>query len=298
MILIAGGTGRMGQQVISRLAGRGLAVRILTRDPARAQPLRSRFPELVEIALGDVRDAATVERAAAGAHTVVSAMHGFAGAGVSPRTVDWQGNRNLIQAAGRGGAEHFILLSILQAGPDHPIELFRMKYRAEQDLRASPLAWTIIRPSAFMELWAEIIGAPLIKTGRTRLFGRGHNPINFVSATDVARFVELAVVDPALRGAVVEIGGPENITFRQFAQTFQAASGNAGSVSQVPLPMLRLMSVLMRPVNPSLARQIQASIVMDTRDMTFDASELLRRYPSISLSSLAEVVKRDYAAGP
>ncbi len=295
MILIAGGTGRMGQQVVCRLAGRGLAVRILTRDPAHAQLLRSRFPELVEIALGDVRDAATVEWAAAGAHTVVSAMHGFAGAGVSPRTVDWQGNRNLIQAAGRGGAEHFILLSILQAGPDHPIELFRMKYRAEQDLRASALAWTIIRPSAFMELWAEIIGAPLVKTGRTRLFGRGANPINFVSATDVARCVELAVVDPAPRGAVVEIGGPQNITFRQFAQTFQAESGKAGSVSHVPLPVLRLMSVLMRPVNPSLARKIQASIVMDTHDMTFDASEFQRHYPSISLSSLAEVVKRDYA---
>ena len=60
-----GGGGGWGREVGGRQAERGLAVRIVTRDPAHAQPLRSRFPELVEIVLGDVRDAATVERAAA-----------------------------------------------------------------------------------------------------------------------------------------------------------------------------------------------------------------------------------------
>ncbi len=54
------------------------------------------------------------------------------------------------------------------------------------------------------------------------------------------------------------------------------------------------MSVLMRPVNPTLARQIKAGVVMDTHDFSFDPAETRRRYPSISLTSLAEVVRRDY----
>lgn len=79
------------------------------------------------------------------------------------------------------------------------------------------------------------------------------------------------------------------------AETFEAVTGKTGKKSYVPLPMMRLMSVLMRPVNASLARQIQAGVVMDTRDMSFDASELRRQYPSVSLTTFAEVVRRDYA---
>jgi uncharacterized protein YbjT (DUF2867 family) len=58
------------------LAGAGLPVRVLTRDPARAQHLAGPG---VEVVRGDVRDAASVGRALRGAGTVVSAVHGFAG---------------------------------------------------------------------------------------------------------------------------------------------------------------------------------------------------------------------------
>ncbi len=295
MILIAGGTGTLGTQVVPLLTARGLAVRILTRDPARARHLQG---DRVEIVAGDVRDRTAVDRAMAGVRTVISAIQGFSGTGgASPRTVDGQGNSILIQAAQAAGVDHFILVSVQGAVPDHPMDLFRMKHRAEQELRASGLTWTIIRPTAFMEVWARLIGEPLVTTGRTRIFGRGDNPINFVSAHDVARFIDLAVVDPALRGGVVEVGGPENLSLRQVAATVETVTGKMGAKSHVPLPMMRLMAVLMRPVNPALARQIQAGVVMDTRDMSFDPTDTSRRYPSIPLTSIADVVRRDYVAG-
>src|SRR5215204_175984 len=294
MILIAGGTGTLGTQVVRLLTARGLEVRILTRDPARAEHLRG---GLVEIVSGDVQDARAVESALAGAKTVISAIQGFGGAApAGPQAVDRQGNSNLIKAAKAGAAEHFILVSIQGAAPEHPMELFRTKYLAEQELKASGLTWTIIRPTAYMETWATLIGQPLLKSGKTRIFGRGNNPINFVSAHDVARFVELAVVDPAMRGELVEVGGPENLSMNQFAQTFETVTEKAGKVSHVPLPMMRLMSVLMRPVNPTLARQIQAGVVMDTHDFSFDSSETSRRYRSVPLTSLADVGRRDYVA--
>jgi len=294
MILIAGGTGTLGTEVVRLLAERGLEVRILTRNPDRAERERG---DLVEVVSGDVRDARSVERAVAGAKTVISAIQGFGGAApASPQAVDRQGNTNLIRAAKEGEPDHFILVSIQGAAPDHPMELFRMKYQAEQELKASVLAWTIIRPTAYMETWVTLIGEPLLKSGRTRIFGRGENPINFVSAHDVARFVELAVVDPAMHGEVVEVGGPENLSMEQVAQTFEAVTGKEGKASHVPLPMMRLMSVLMRPINPTLARQIHAGVVMDTYDFSFDPSETSRRHPSIPLMSLAEVVRRDYVA--
>ena len=292
MILIAGGTGNLGRRVVRLLAAREFPVRVLTRDPARAADLVGAG---VEVATGDVRDAGSVARAMVGVQTAISAIQGFSGTGGdSPETVDRAGNGVLIRAAREAGAGHVILVSVQGATPDHPLGLFRAKYQAEQELRASGLAWTILRPTASMETWAQLVGRPLVETGRTRIFGRGENPINFVAADDVARFVELAVVDPALRGQVVEIGGPENLTMRQVAQAFQAATGKTGRISHVPLPAMRALAVLLRPLNATIARQIQAGVVMDTRDMTFDPAETSRRYPAIVPTPLVDVVARDY----
>ena len=292
MILIAGGSGSLGTQVVRELTDRGLPVRVMTRDSERAIHLRG---SLVEIVVGDVLDQRAVEQAATGVQTVISAIHGFTGrARYSPRTVDHLGNSNLLRAAQVSGVTHFILVSIYGAAPDHPMELFRMKYLAEQETQASGLPWTIIRPTAFMETWLSLVGEPLIKTGATRIFGRGDNPINFVSIYDVARFVALAVVNPALRGVCVNVGGPENLNMQQLVQTVAAVTGKTGTTHTVPLPMMRLLSVLLRPLHPMLARQIQAGVVMDTRPMMFDPTDTLHRYPEIALTHLVDAVKRDY----
>jgi uncharacterized protein YbjT (DUF2867 family) len=92
MILIAGGTGTLGTRIVRLLRARGLEVRLLVRNPTR-EPEH----DLVEVVLGDVLNPREVERATRGARIVVSAIQGFGGSGdYSPRTVDYQGNSNLI----------------------------------------------------------------------------------------------------------------------------------------------------------------------------------------------------------
>ena len=226
MIAVAGGTGTLGIRLVPLLTGQGHAVRVLTRDPARAQHLTKLG---VEVIRGDVRDPASVERALRGAGTVISAVHGFAGPGrVSPATVDRAGNAGLITATARTGAA-FVLVSVVGASPGHPIGLFRAKHAAESTLRASGIPWTVVRATAFMETWGTIMGRPLQASGKTMVFGRGDNPINFVSATDVAALVGLAATDPGLRGQVFEIGGPDDLTFNQVAAIVQGAAGRLRS---------------------------------------------------------------------
>ncbi len=298
MILLAGGTGRLGTKVVSLLRQRGLELRVLTRDRTRATHLTGAG---VEIAEGDVRDLAAVRRAAEGAQTVVSAIQGFAGTkDGSPATIDRDGNRNrnLIQAAREAGVKHLVLVSVWDAAPDHPMDLLRMKYDAEQELKGSGLAWTIIRPSAYMETWCEVLGRPLLQKGKTQVFGRGRNPINWVSTSDVARFVELAISDPAVRSRTIDVGGPENLTMNEFVKVFQVETGSIGRVGHVPLAAMRLMTIAMRFLNPGMARQIQAGTVMDTRPQAFDALEIRARYPSIPITRLAEVLRRDFANSP
>jgi uncharacterized protein YbjT (DUF2867 family) len=293
MILLAGGTGRLGTKAVTALRQRGQELRVLTRDRGRAAHLASQRIEIVE---GDVRDLAAVRRAVAGARTVVSAIQGFAGTkDGNPATIDRDGNRNLIFAAREARVDNFVLVSVKDASPDHPAQLMRMKYAAEQDLKASGLAWTIIRPTAYMETWCEVLGRPLLDKGKTQVFGNGRNPINWVSAADVAELVALAAVDPEMRGEVIEVGGPDNLTMSAFVDLFRTEVGSSGNVGHIPLVAMRLMALAMNLVNPEMGRQIQMGVIMDTRPQAFDASATRRRYPSVPVTGLDEVVRRDYA---
>jgi NADH dehydrogenase len=192
-----------------------------------------------------------------GTSVVVSAVQGFAGPGrVSPASVDRDGNANLVDAAAAVGAD-VVLMSVVGAAADSPMELFRAKYAAEQHLRASGTPWTIVRATAFVELWADIMEKPIV-------FGRGDNPINFVSVHDVAAVVERTVVDPSTRGEVIEVGGPQNLTFNELAALLQDVRGRRKNVRHIPRPMLRALGLF--------ARQPRAALVMDTTDMSFRAS--------------------------
>jgi NADH dehydrogenase len=170
--------------------------------------------------------------------------------------------------------------------------LFRAKFAAEQAVRASGVGWTMIRPAAYLETWLGLIGGPLVANGKTLVFGRGENPINFVSALDVARFVDLAIADPSFRGKVVEVAGPENLTLDQLVEITRAASGRSGRVSHTPRTVMRLLSIALRPVNTMQAGQIGAALLMDTRDMTVDGPAVRAAYPSIPMTTAAVVAER------
>jgi uncharacterized protein YbjT (DUF2867 family) len=289
MILLAGGTGHLGGTLTEILAAGTDRIRILTRDPSRA-----RVPARVELVRGDVRVASSLEPALVDVETVISAVTGFGPRGSGPRQVDLVGNQNLIAAAAAAGVEHFILISIHGASPDHPMELYRAKFMAEERLRSSGLDWTIIRPTVFMELWAGIVGDSLIKSGSATVFGRGENPINFISVRDVARFVEMAVADRRLRGTTLEIGGPENLTLNTVVEVLAASNGRPPKARHVPLTALRLGALLMGLFRPDLASLIQASVHMDSADMSFDHAELNAEHPQIQLNRLADVVRRQH----
>lgn len=254
MILVAGGTGRLGTLVTQRLAERGEVVRVLTREPERAHHLKG----LAEIVVGDVRRSETLEVALSDVGIVVSAVHGFAGPGrVKPASVDRDGNANLIAAASAVSAD-MVLVSIVGASPRSPMELLRCKYAAEQRLQTSGLGWTIVRATAFVELWADLLSRGII-------FGRGDNPINFVSVHDVAAEVERAVLEPGLRGEIVDVTGPENLTFNQFAALLQETTGQPTRIRHIPRFVLRAAA--------PLHRQPRAALLMDTAEMTESAPE-------------------------
>ncbi len=285
MILVVGGTGLLGSRVVAGLVAEDRKVRVLTREVNRtAEPG-------VEIVGGDLRAAAPLAEAAAGCTVVIAAAHGFLGGrGAGPEAIDRDGNRALVQAAVGAGVGQLVLLSVHGASSDHPMVLHRMKHAAEQAVRASGIGFTIVRPAAYYETWTDIVGAKLAKGGPAMVFGRGRNPISFVSVTDVARVVRIALDDAMLRGQTVDVGGPENLTMSDFAHRLVEHAGTGGRVKNLPLPVLRAMSMLARPVAPAFARMAASAVAMDTVDMTMDPQATVARFPGIGWRSLADVL--------
>jgi uncharacterized protein YbjT (DUF2867 family) len=293
MILVAGGAGRLGSLLVDALHSEGTRVRVLTRSADSADRLRARG---VDVVVGDLREPKDVARAVDGCSAVVSAVTGFAPNSSNPEEVDRDGNLTLIAAASRAGAKRFVLVSVHGAAPDARIPLFRMKYAAEQALRGTALAWTIVRPTAYLETNLDIIGASLPKKGATLIFGSGRVPMNFVSVRDVASLVLRALHDDALSGRVIDIGGI-NVTMEQLSAALHAAAGTSGKVSRVPLGALRVMAVAARPFSPFMARAAQSSVVTNTSDMRFDPMPDRAAVPGLPFTTLEQVMA-DRASAP
>ncbi len=271
MIVVAGGSGLLGRQIVSDLLAHGQSVRALVRDVERARAL---LDEHVDIVAADVRHPAALDTAVAGASMIISAVHGFLGGrGAGPVQVDQRGNANLVDAARAAGAS-LTLVSVIGAAADSNLELFRAKHAAEVHLRASGVPWTIVRAGPFLETWLAILTQTAGKSGRPMVFGRGRQALDFVAASDVAAVVSHAATDPGLRGQILELAG-EPATMTDLAHALQAARGWHGPVRHVPRPVLRTLGTLARPVNPAFARKNRTALAMDTGTPT--RSEVTRR---------------------
>lgn len=287
MIVVAGGGGTLGRFVVEELRAAAVPVRVLVRDVARARGLLGADVQVVGV---DVRDRDGVRAAVRGATEVVSAVHGFLGGrGAGPASVDRDGNANLVAAARDTGAA-MVLTSIVGAGPNSPLELFQMKYAAEQQLRESAVPWTVVRATAFFESWIQVLRETSHRSGRALVFGRGQQPIAFVSARDVAVVLARAALGGSLGGQLLEVGGPQRLTMTALAKAVQLTAGYDGEPRHLPRLMLRAMALTAGAVSPVRARQARTALVMDTTDLSAGARPVSELVEGAVSTGLAQVL--------
>jgi uncharacterized protein YbjT (DUF2867 family) len=288
MILIVGGTGRLGRATAHQLLERGEQVRILARTPDKADDLRRLGAEIV---LGDLTQPSSLDAACAGADTVFDAAHSLRGRGkASFSRVDGTGKLRLIEAAKNAGVKRYIFTSVHGASPHHPVPFCRTKYTVEESLRASGMSFTILRPTFMYIPHAVLIGGPLLKRGKTVILGRGTNPRNFLSVTDAAQFVVRAMFDPQARNQVIEIGGPDNLSNNQVAELYARVAGIKPKITHVPPGALWIMATLVKPFRPEVSNIFRWALYSDTANETFDPTALARRY-SVSLTRLEDWIR-------
>jgi len=155
-VLVAGATGRTGRLIVNKLLDQGHTVRVFVRNEEKAKKL---FSDAVEIAVGDVKDIASITAAMQDVRWVISAIGagGSKGKGNLPEFVDYGGTKNLADAAVKARVKQFIMVSSRSAGKKKHIlnerhnNVLIWKLKGENVLRESRLHSTIIRPGGLSD---------------------------------------------------------------------------------------------------------------------------------------------------
>ena len=289
MILVVTANSRLGDAVARQLLADGRPVRGLVRSPEKGAALAQLGAEIVT---GDLRDSDSLRRACQGATAVVAAAHSLLGGwGNRSSLVDEKGHCDLFDAAQAAGVSCFVYISGLDAVPDHPVPFLRHKAAVEQYLQRSGLNSVIVRPSAFMETHAhQLIGEPLLTKGKVSILGQGDSPRNFVAVPDVAKFVVMALDGERVSDRIIEVGAPGNYSNNQVARLYAEVIGRPVKVSNLPAPMVRMLSLLVRPFQPGLSQVMGWALHTDSHDASFDPTPTLAKYP-LSLTTLPEFVR-------
>ena len=236
-VLVTGGTGHLGRDIVRLLKARGDRVRVLARTPGPD-------PD-VEWIIGDLSTGAGVPDAVGGAGTVVhaatfspAAQRGYLRPGDffrSPPEVDIDGTRRLLAASAGTGVEHFLHVSIVGVQQSR-FPYSRLKAAAESLVRAAGVPWSIMPATGFYWLLARMLDT---MAGR-RIWPLPSNlPMQPGDAADFAEYV-VECVGEGPGGVRAGFGGPQTLTLVELARQYQAARGIRRRIAGLPLPGVAL----------------------------------------------------------
>ncbi len=221
-VLVTGGTGNVGSQALkSLLSNKGLKVRALVRNPAKAQWIADLGGELVE---GDLDDAAAVSRAMVGVKTLAlitpSSAHAAALAG------------KVIVIAKQAGVEKIVRLSAIKAAEDGPTDNTRQHGITERAIRESGMRYVFLRPSYFMQ---NLLGSMGSIVGEGKLYaGMGDGAVALIDTRDVGDALAAAVLTDKFDGSALELSGPRSIGHSEIATAIGKTLGR--NVTYVAVP--------------------------------------------------------------
>ncbi len=213
MILVTGGTGLNGGELLRRLSARGVRVRAMVRSIARAGGISS-LPQ-VEIVAGDMARPETLAEPLRGVDRAMLISSSDAA------MLDVQSS--FIDAARKAGVKHVVKLSGIMPELDSPFRFARMHGEIERRLEASGMAFTHLRAGEFMPAYFRQVPAIVAKGA---LFLPMENAkIASIDVGDIAEVAAAVLTGSGHEGKIYPLTGPEALTMAEVAEKLSAATG-------------------------------------------------------------------------
>ena len=247
-ILVAGATGHLGRHIVTELKRRNHWVRALTRNPIRP------IDKVDDVAGGDLNQISSLLAPCGEIDIVISA----AGSSVSPslskkepdyETVDYWGNKNLLNIAGRSGIKRFIYVSVFSTPELQHLDYVSAHTRFAHDLMASGLSFAVIQPTGYFSAFDTILD--IASTGFAPLIAGGSARTNPIHEEDLAAVCVNAIEGP---NQVIPIGGPETHTRRSIFEMAFKAVGKKPRFIKVPRAMISAQSRMVSLFDSRLAQ--------------------------------------------
>lgn len=214
-VFVAGATGETGRRIVQELVARNISLCALVRDQQKAESILA--PD-VELVVGDVLKPESLKATLADSTVVICATGAKPSFNpLEPYQVDFEGTKNLIDAAKAKHIEHFILVSSLCVSQFfHPLNLFWLilawKKQAEEYLQKSGLTYTIVRPGGLKN---EDNSDAIIMQGADTLFDGS------IPRQKVAQVCVESLFAPAAHNKIVEIVAKPDATTKSFQELFE-----------------------------------------------------------------------------
>ena len=287
MILVTGGTGFVGGHVVRGLREADRPVRLLVRDPRKAEVLEAAGCELVG---GDMTEPESLRRAVDGVDCVVHLVAIRQGKKQQFERVMSRGTSDLVEAAREAGVGRFVHMSALGTTEQTKdlVPYYHAKWEMEQTVQGSGLPYVIFRPSFVFAADGGILPT-FRKIARlapvTPITGSGEQRIQPIWVDDVAAYFARAVDLEEATNRTFELGGPDVVDWNELWARLKRALGVRRPSIHVPMAFMRANALVTErlPGDIPLTRDLLKMLETGDNVATDDAATRTFALPLVPL---------------
>jgi uncharacterized protein YbjT (DUF2867 family) len=237
-LLIIGGTGTLGRQIVLQALTKGYQVRCLVRNFRKANFLKEWGAELV---YGDLTRPETIPPCLKGITAIIDTSTSRANELDSLKKVDWNGKLCLIEAAKVANIQRFIFFSARDVEQFETIPLMKLKNGIEVKLKQSNIPYTIFRLTGFYQGLIEQYAIPILEN--LPIWVTNENTyISYMDTQDIAKFCLRSLQIPQTRNKTFLLSGSRAWLSLEIIDLCEQLAGQQAKVQQIPLFFLKLVS--------------------------------------------------------
>ena len=237
-LLIVGGTGTLGRQIVLQALTKGYPVRCLVRNFRKANFLKEWGAELI---YGDLSIPETIPPCLQGITAVIDASTSRPSDLDIVKTVDWNGKLALIEAAKAAKVKRFIFCSTQNLDQFSNIPLMKMKQGIEVKLKESQIPYTIFRLTGFYQGLIEQYAIPILEN--LPIWVTNENTcVSYMDTQDIAKFCLRSLQLPETSNQTYFLGGPKGWISSEIISLCEQLAGQSAKVQKVPIFLLKLVS--------------------------------------------------------